>query len=405
MAERSGGFFAGFNRTEKRVVLSAALIAMLRMFGVFALLPVLAVYAATFDDATPTLIGLCVGAYGLSQAGLQIPLGMLSDRIGRVPVIVAALLLLAAGSVVAATADSIYGVIAGRFLQGAGAISAALVAFIADATRDTVRTRSMAIYGIGFGVSFMLAVVAGPAIAAAAGVQGVFWAAAGAALAAVVLVVTLPRVSMPSARRSYSLLPAFRPALLRLDLYVFLLHAILTASFVALPFVFSQRLGLPLTSHWALYLGALAVSLAITVPLIIRDDRQGKTANLRLAVTLLLIAQLVFAFASSSAVAVVLGLALFFGGFNFLEAGLPARLSSQADEALRGASLGVFSTAQFLGIFTGGVLGGRVLASGTPAVFMLCAILAAIWLTLSGFGRDREGGPVAAEQAQDRPPI
>ena len=151
-SDQSGGFFAGFKRKEKRFVTSAALIAMLRMFGVFALLPVLAPYAASFETATPMLIGLAVGGYGLTQAIMQIPLGVLSDRIGRVPVIVAALLLLAAGSVIAATADTIYGVIAGRLMQGAGAISAALVAFIADATRETVRTRSMAIYGIGLGM-------------------------------------------------------------------------------------------------------------------------------------------------------------------------------------------------------------------------------------------------------------
>ena len=160
---------------------------MLRMFGVFALLPVLSVHAATLADATPFLIGMAVGAYGLTQAGMQIPLGALSDRIGRRPVIAAALLLLAAGSVVAAVSDTIYGVIFGRLLQGAGAISAALVAFIADATRESVRTRSMALYGIGFGVSFMVAVVAGPEIAANLGVDGVFWVAAGAALAAILM--------------------------------------------------------------------------------------------------------------------------------------------------------------------------------------------------------------------------
>ena len=365
---------------------SAALIAMLRMFGVFALLPVLAVYAGSFDGATPMLIGLAVGGYGLTQALMQIPLGVLSDRIGRVPVIVAALLLLAAGSVIAATADTIYGVIAGRFMQGAGAISAALVAFLADATRETVRTRSMAIYGIGFGVAFMLAVIAGPAIAASAGVEGVFWVAAGAALLAVVLVLSLPRVAHPTRQVTFSLLPAFRPALLKLDLYVFLLHAILTASFVALPFVFSNRLQLPMTNHWMIYLGALAVSLAITVPLLMRDDRQGKAGYLSFAVGLMLLAQLVFALASFSLSGVVIGLALFFGGFNFLEAGLPSRVSKEADESSRGASVGVFATAQFLGIFAGGLLGGFFLAAGTQAVFLACAILCGIWLAVHGIG-------------------
>lgn len=390
MSEDGKGFFAGFRPVEKRVVFLAALIAMLRMFGVFALLPVLSVYAARFDDATPLLIGLAVGAYGLTQAGMQIPLGILSDRIGRVPVIAAALLLLAAGSVVAATSDSIYGVIAGRLMQGAGAISAALVAFIADATRDSVRTRSLAVYGIGFGFAFMIAVIAGPAIAASAGVQGVFFAAAVAALLAVLLLFALPKVERPTVRATYSLRPALRPELLRLDLYVFVLHAILTASFVALPFLLSQRLELPLTKHWMVYLAALAASLAITVPLIVRDDRQGRSAYLKLAVGLMIVAQLIFAFGGYSVVAVVIALALFFGGFNFLEAGLPARLSKEANEAVRGASLGVFSTAQFLGIFVGGLLGGRFLAGGATDVFLLCAALATVWLLIAGLGPERK---------------
>lgn len=386
MTESSGGFFAGFRQSEKRAVFVAALIAMLRMFGVFALLPVLSVYAASFPDATPLLIGLAVGGYGLTQAGMQIPLGMLSDRIGRKPVIAGALLLLAAGSVLAAVSDSIYGVIAGRLLQGAGAISAAIVALIADATRESVRTRSMALYGVGFGVAFMVAVIAGPVIAANFGVQGVFWTAAAAALFAVSLLVTLPKIEHPAPRATYSIRPALRPDLLRLDFFVFLLHAILTASFVALPFLFTDRVGLAMTDHWMVYLGALVLSLAVTVPLIMRDDRQGKTAYLRIAIALILVAELGFAFLGFSTVATVLALALFFGGFNFLEAGLPARLSSQAGESVRGASLGVFATAQFLGIFVGGLVGGRFLAAGTPAVFTLCALLAGLWLVVAGIG-------------------
>ena len=386
MSERSGGFFADFERAEKHVVFMAAAIAMLRMFGVFALLPVLSVYAASFPDATPYLIGLAVGGYGLTQAGMQIPLGALSDRIGRRPVIAGALLLLAAGSIVAALSDSIYGVILGRLLQGAGAISAALVALIADATRESVRTRSMALYGIGFGIAFMVAVVAGPAIAATSGVGGVFWMAAVAAIAAVGLLFMLPPIPKPARRASVSLLPALRPDLLRLDLFVFLLHAILTSSCVAMPCLFIDRLGLTMTDHWMMYLGALALSLVITVPLIMRDDRQGRTANLRIGIALIVVAELGFAFFGFSTFAILLALALFFGGFNFLEAGLPARLSGLADEAVRGASLGVFATAQFLGIFAGGLLGGRFLAAGTPAVFVFAALLAGTWLAIVGLG-------------------
>ena len=389
MSDSGKGFFAGFEPDEQRVVLLSALIAMLRMFGVFALLPVLSVYAARCDDATPLLIGLAVGAYGLTQAGMQIPLGMLSDRIGRLPVIAAALLLLAAGSLVAATSESIYGVIAGRLMQGAGAISAALVALIADATRQHLRTRSLAVYGLGFGLAFMMAMIAGPAIAASAGVQGVFFAAAFAALLAVLLLFALPTVPRPERRPAWSLRPALRPELLWLDAQVFLLHAILTASFVALPLFLNQRLALPLDKHWMVYLASLAASLAITVPLIVRDERQCRAAYVRLAIGLIVAAQLIFAFAGFSLAAVIVALALLFGGFNFLEAGLPARLSNEADEAVRGASLGVFSTAQFLGIFTGGLFGGQFLAAGPPFVFLLCAALAAAWLVLAGLNPER----------------
>jgi len=403
MKNASGGFFADFNSVEKRLVFLAALVAMLRMFGVFALLPVLSVYAASLDGATPLLVGLAVGAYGLTQAGMQIPLGMLSDRIGRVPVIAGALLVLAAGSVIAALSDSIYGIIAGRLLQGAGAISAAMVAYIADGTRETVRTRSMALYGVGFGIAFMVAVIAGPLIAASQGVQGVFWAAALAALSAILLLFLLPSVERPVRPRSPAGQGAFRsvlkPELLRLDVYVFLLHAVLTASFVALPFLFSQTLELPLGSHWSMYLGALLVSLLITVPLIVRDDRTGRagaggTGYLKLAVGLILVAELLLAFAGFSTLVVALALVLFFGGFNFLEAGLPARVADRAGEASRGASLGAFSTAQFLGIFAGGLLGGHFLTGGTTSVFLACAALAAFWLVLTGTaGR---GGPAPA---------
>ena len=182
---------------ERRTVGIIALIAMIRMFGLFALLPVLSLYAADLRDATPLLIGLAVGAYGLTQAGLQIPLGALSDRIGRVPVIVIGLAIFAAGSVIAALSDSIHGVIAGRLLQGAGAISATLTALISDATRDEVRTRSMAVYGIGIGTAFMLAMVIGPLVAANFGVKSLFWMGAALSVFAALLLRQLPAVARP----------------------------------------------------------------------------------------------------------------------------------------------------------------------------------------------------------------
>jgi len=380
--------------SERRSVSVVALISMIRMFGLFALLPVLSLYARDLENATPMLVGLAVGAYGLTQAGLQVPLGALSDRIGRLPVIIAGLAIFAAGSVLAAMSDSIYGIIAGRLLQGAGAISATLTALITDATREEVRTRSMAVFGIGIGVSFMVAMVAGPLIAAKFGVQALFWLAAGMAVAAGLLLLLLPEIPRAKKSESWNLLPALRPDLLRMDTYVFLLHTIMTATFVALPILFTERLGLGLTEHWKMYVGALLISLLITVPLIMKDHRQGQGRLIGIAISLLLISQLGLAFFSFSVASVFIALVVYFGGFNFLEAGLPARLSVLADDDVRGASLGVYSSAQFLGAFVGGLIGGRFLgtggAEGALNVFFACALLGGIWLALQSFGKNRQ---------------
>ncbi|MGI9236048.1 MAG: MFS transporter [Woeseiaceae bacterium] len=377
--------------SERRSVLVVALIAVIRMFGLFALLPVLSLYAKDLENATPLLIGLAVGAYGLTQAAFQVPLGALSDRVGRIPVILTGLAIFAAGSVVAALSDSIYGVIAGRFLQGAGAISATLTALISDATREEVRTRSMAVFGVGIGLSFMVAMVAGPLIAAKFGVTSLFWIAAVLAVVAGLLLGLLPSIPRPERRASWSLLPAFRMDLVRIDFYVFLRHTIMTATFVALPFLLSARLEMALTAHWKMYIGALLLSLTITVPMIIKDEHRGRGRLIGMSVALILAAQLALTFLGFSVVPVFVALVLYFAGFNFLEAGLPARLSVLADDELRGASLGVFSSAQFLGAFSGGLIGGRFLQAGRPAdVFFVCALLAAIWLALQGFSGLRQ---------------
>lgn len=374
--------------SERRSVIVVALIAVIRMFGLFALLPVLSLYAATLEHATPLLIGLAVGGYGLTQAGFQIPLGALSDRIGRIPVILLGLAIFASGSVLAALSDSIYGVIAGRLLQGAGAISATLTALITDATREEIRTRSMAALGIGIGMSFMLAMILGPLIAARFGVQSLFWTAAGLSLVAGLTLTLLPKIPRPQARESWSLVPALRADLLQIDFYFFLLHAIMTATFVALPFLLSHRLEMALTDHWKIYVGALLLSLIVTVPMIMMDHRQGRGYLIGIAVVLILAAEVALAFFGVSVAPVFIALIAYFAGFNFLESGLPARLSTLADEDVRGASLGVFSTAQFLGAFAGGLIGGRFLHTGRPSdVFFVCALMAGIWLALLGFAQ------------------
>lgn len=359
-----------------------ALIAMFRMFGLFALLPVLAIYAADLEGATPLLIGLAVGGYGLSQAVLQIPFGALSDIIGRRPVILMGLALFAAGSILAGMSDSIVGVVSGRFLQGAGAVSATLAALLADKTRPEVRTRSMAVFGVGIGASFLLALMLGPVIAAAAGVRSLFWLAAVVAGISAALLMLLPASKeSKTARPKMRLGAALRPELIRIDSYVFVLHTIMTAMFVALPFVLQDVLGWSLAEHWKIYLGALAASLITTVPLILIDEREGKAWTFSIAIGLLLGGLLVLALVASTPVSIFAGLALFFGGFNFLEAGLPARLSIIAAQESRGAAMGVFSSSQFLGAFAGGLTGGILLADGGNRVFLVCAVVAALWLT------------------------
>lgn len=377
---------------EKRATGVVAAVAVLRMFGLFALLPVMALFAGGLPGATPMLVGVAVGGYGLTQAMLQIPFGALSDRIGRVRVILAGLALFATGSVFAALSETIWGVIAGRMMQGAGAVSATLTALLADATRAEVRTRTMAVLGIGVGTAFLLALVAGPVIASALGVRALFWLAAGLAGVAGLALLALPAGIVR--RRPDAALPvraAFRPELLRLDLYVFLLHAMLTANFVALPFLLDDHLLLPVARHWQVYTTALVLSLAAAVPLILGDGRRGGALPVAIAISLMLAGELLLAFAGFAFLPVVAGLALFFGGFNFLEAGLPARLSIRAPANLRGASLGVFASSQFLGIFAGGIYGGRLLTAGAPGdVFSGCAVIAAAWLLLHAAGARRQ---------------
>ena len=378
---------------ERRTVGIVALVGMFRMFGLFALLPVLSIYAAALEGATPLLIGLAVGAYGLTQAVLQIPLGALSDRIGRVPIILAGLILFAVGSLIAASADNVWGVVVGRFMQGAGAISSTLTALLADTTRVEVRTRSMAIYGAGVGSSIVLALVLGPVIAGIGGVQALFLACAVmAGIAALMLGIlpARPKVTPPAERppwRDVLTLP-----LLTLDLYIFLLHAMLTAMFVALPFVLRNRLGLELADHWQVYVTALIASVVGTVPLIFADDRQGKRWTIQVALFCQLAGLILLAVTGYSWLPVVVAMTLFFTGLNFLEAALPARLSILANEHQRGASLGVFSSSQFLGAFAGGVFGGWFLSSGDPGdVFFVAALVVGAWLVihLTGVGAEK----------------
>jgi MFS family permease len=367
------------NDSERRAVAILAFVLMARLLGLFLLLPVLALHAGAMPGATPLLVGLAVGAYGVTQALFQFPFGILSDRFGRKPVIVVGLLVFACGSLLAARAGTIWTLVAGRALQGAGAVSGAVTALVADVTRADVRTRAMAVIGISVGAAFMLSLLLGPLLAGLIGVRGLFLAGVGLACAAIALVVlALPAVALPRVERQTGLGVALADrALLGLDVGVFLLHLILTALFVALPFVLRDTLALPEGRHSLVYLGGLLLSLAGTIPLIVASERHPASAGPWRAAPVLLAAGLALLAADPRIWTVVAGLTLFFAGFNVLEARLPAEISRRADASRRGAAMSAFATAQLLGAFVGGALGGILLgAAGARSVFAACALLA-----------------------------
>ena len=372
---------------ERRTVAVVGALYAVRMLGLFMLLPVLALHAEGLEGATLFLAGIAVGAYGLTQALLQIPFGVLSDRYGRVPVIVAGLAIFLCGSVVAAMSTTIGGVIAGRALQGAGAIAAALTALLADAIRDELRTRAMTVIGMCIGGSFVVSLVAGAPLAALIGVSGLFWLTAVLAAGAMLLVLTaLPaeaRAAQAKARLSLAGLRRVirEPRLLELDAGIFILHLILTATFTAVPFLLRDALGVAQEHQWRIFLGAIAVSLAGTVPLVLWTERGARPRRpFTTAVGALAGALLLLTAAPPSLALAAFALTVFFAAFNFLEARLPARLAGLAPADARGAALGVYASSQFLGVFAGGVLGGWLLERQGPAgVLLFGAAAAAVW--------------------------
>jgi MFS family permease len=377
---------------ETRAAGALALVFAFRMLGMFMVLPVLATYGQDLAGATPALIGLAIGAYGLTQAVLQIPFGVLSDRIGRRPVIYAGLLIFAAGAVLAANADSIWGVIAGRVLQGAGAISAAVMALLSDLTREQHRTKAMAMIGMSIGLSFAAAMIVGPLLTRAFGLSGLFWTTAGMALLGLAIVVLLvPRAAHPLQHREsgvagQALLPTLKHAeLLRLDAGILVLHAILMASFVALPLALVERGGLPREEHWWVYLTALLVGFFAMVPFIIYGEKKRRMKQVLLgAVGVLLLCELFFWQFGTGLRALVIGATLFFTAFNLLEATLPSLISKVAPAGGKGTAMGVFSTSQFLGAALGGLLGGWLFEQGgLDVVFIGCAVLCALWWVIA----------------------
>ena len=406
------------NARERRAAFSLAGIFSLRMLGLFMILPVFALYAEHLQGYTPALTGIAIGAYGLTQALLQIPFGMLSDRWGRKRVITLGLLLFAAGSVVAALADSLWGVILGRALQGSGAIAAAIMALTADLTRDEQRTKAMAVIGMSIGLAFAAALVFGPVLDGLVGVPGIFWLTALLALLGIgILHGLVPDPGASHLHRDAQPVPAlFREVLthaelLRLDAGILLLHMILTGLFVVMPLALRDQAGLDPARHWLLYLGVLALSMLAMVPFIILAERHRRMKPVFLGAILALGLSLAgMAEMNDGLMAMAALLFVFFTAFNLLEASLPSLVSKAAPATGRGTAMGVYSSSQFLGAFLGGASGGWAHQHfGIEGVFLLGAVLSGLWLLLaSGMKQPRylssyllHVGPVSEADAPD----
>lgn len=373
---------------EKRTGLALASIFSLRMLGLFLILPVFSIYAKTLPGGDNlTLVGIALGAYGLTQAIFQIPFGMASDRYGRKKVIVIGLVLFAVGSVVAAQASDIYITILGRIIQGSGAISAAVTALAADMTREQHRTKVMAMIGSSIGLVFALSLVAAPALYKMIGMEGMFLMTGILAVAAIYVVLKIvppapppyqgPRIPFKDVLNNVQLL--------RLNFGIFVLHMGQMAMFVVMPSQLISAGNIPVGQHWWVYLPAVLVSFVLMVPAIIVGERKEKMKEVFVgAIGLLLLTELIFCFGVGQIVWMVVGLVSFFVAFNILEASLPSLVSRTAPAAAKGAALGVYNTTQALGLFTGGAVGGWLAKNyGVAAVFTMVAIAVAIWLALA----------------------
>lgn len=355
------------------------------------IIPVLSLFSEQLEGSTPFLIGLTLSIYGLTQALFQIPFGLLSDRFGRKRIIVIGLLLFIAGSIIAAMSTTIYGVLLGRAIQGCGAIAAAVMALAADLTQEVHRTKIMAMIGASIGLSFAVAMVLGPVIAIAAGIQAIFWLTAGLGLLALIIlrfvvpnplktIVHPDAESVPSQFKDVLL----NAHLLRLDFGIFALHLVLMASFVVIPLLLRDA-GLAQDQHWQVYLPVMLTSMMIVIPLIILAEKKHKMKGVFMSAIIFLILAFSGLFQyHNNLVGLIAGLWVFFCGFNLLEATLPSLISKTAPGDMKGTAMGVYSTSQFMGAFIGGTSGGWLYGEqGAGAVFLLCIVVVGLWLLVS----------------------
>ena len=371
------------NSVERIFTFKISLIISVRMLGLFMLFPVMSIYASEYDNSTPFLIGMAIGIYGLTQALLQIPFGYLSDRFGRKPILVIGLVIFFLGSILAANTSNLILVIIGRALQGGGAISAVLMAFLADSVNEENRAKANALVGFQIGVAFMLSLILGPIISSKIGLQGLFWFIALLSLIAMIIVFSLKH-SEPIAYYKLSF-KAFKDNLTKelvtLDFSIFFLHLILAAGFIVMPILIIENQIVSMIDNWHLYLPAILLSFLGMLPLIVISEKFKKTKFiLMLSILLLIVSQLIFLNVMLNFQLFLICLTIFFIAFNSIEALLPSLLSRTASPSKRGLAMGIFSTSQFLGTFFGGAIGGLIYdIFDLNSVFLFTIFIAIIW--------------------------
>lgn len=376
-----------FSSSEKRSVGLIALLYAFRMLGLFVILPVFMLEGAALEGATPALLGFALGVYGLSQALMQVPFGLLSDRIGRKPVIIMGLVLFALGGLIAGLSTSVYGVILGRFLQGAGAIASVLMAFLSDLTQEDNRTKAMATVGMTIGLTFAVSLILGPFLTEHFGLSGLFLSTVALSVAGAVVVSRLPNVRIQVSRREHALsfpevsVMLRNIELRRLDFGIFALHFMLTATFVVTPKLLADRYGIEVGQHGWIYLAVMVTAFIGMVPFIIIGEKKQKVKTFFLAAVLLLAVSVGFlSFTEPSLTGFVICLFAFFLSFNFLEATLPSLISRIAPAGSRGTAMGIYSSSQFFGAFLGGAVGGSLFGFyGFAGVYGMSLLIALSW--------------------------